>query len=260
MPDFVSQAPLAFAAGLISFLSPCVMPMLPAYLSGVSGLSLEEIRTSGGTDDGLRRRVLIACLGFVAGFSLVFMAMGVGAVAIGHVVRTWRVELGGVGVGISQLAGLAIAVFGLHMTGMWKIGWLYRDTRPTLGGSPNERGVWSSVLVGAGFALGWSPCIGPILSSVLALAASSETAGQGTALLAMYSAGLAVPFLLAGWSIEFFFRTFARMRSHFRVLEIASGTVLVGLGGLMMFNQLTRLNESLAFLNDWVVALEQAML
>jgi cytochrome c-type biogenesis protein len=265
MPDLVSQAPLAFAAGLISFLSPCVMPMLPAYLSLVSGLSLEEIRDAEGIDDGLRRRVLLACCGFIAGFTAVFMAMGIGAVAVGHIVRTWRVEMFGLAFGISQIAGLAIAVFGLHMTGLLKVAWLYRDTRPSWGASASEskggeRSAWSTVFIGAGFALGWSPCIGPILSGVLTLAASSETAGQGTALLAIYSAGLAVPFLLAGWSIEFFFRAFARMRSHFRALEIVSGSILVGVGLLMMTNQFARLNQSLSFLNDWVVALEKALL
>lgn len=235
--------------------------MLPAYLSLVSGLSLEEIRDAETVDDGLRRRVLVACCGFIAGFTAVFMAMGIGAFAIGHVVRTWRIEMFGFAFGLSQIAGLAIAAFGLHMTGLLKIGWLYRDTRPSWGGSEGgERSAWSTLWIGAGFALGWSPCIGPILSGVLTLAASSETAGQGTALLALYSAGLAVPFLLAGWSIEFFFRAFARMRSHFRALEIVSGGVLAAVGLLMMTNQFARLNQSLSFLNEWVVGLEKALL
>jgi cytochrome c-type biogenesis protein len=116
------------------------------------------------------------------------------------------------------------------------------------------------MLVGAGFGLGWSPCIGPILSTVLALAASKETALQGTALLAVYSAGLAVPFLLAGWSIEFFFRAFARIKQHFRALEVASGAILVAVGLLLVFNQFTRLNQSMVFLNDWIAALEEMLL
>jgi cytochrome c-type biogenesis protein len=258
MSDLVSQAPLAFAAGLVSFLSPCVMPMLPAYLSLVSGLSLDEIRAEGAIDQGLRRRVLVACAGFIAGFSVVFVAMGIGAVAIGHVVRTWRLAVFGLEIGIAQLAGLAIALFGLHMTGLFQIAALNRDTRPLLGGK--QRSVWTTLLVGAGFALGWSPCIGPILSGVLALAASGETAGRGAALLALYSAGLAVPFFLAGWSIEFFLRTFGRMRAHLRTVEIVAGSVLVLVGGLLVFDQLSRLNELLSFLNDWVVAIEEALL
>jgi cytochrome c-type biogenesis protein len=254
--DVVSQAPLAFAAGLISVLSPCVLPLMPAYLSLVSGLSVEELDTPAAA--GLRRRVLLSCSGFIAGFTLVFMAMGVGAVAIGHVVRSWRGELFGIDFGISQLAGLVIVLFGLHMTGLLPIPLLNRDSRLQLGG--DGRGFGGTMLVGAGFGLGWSPCIGPILSTVLALAASKETALQGTALLAVYSAGLAVPFLLAGWSIEFFFRAFARIKQHFRALEVASGAILVAVGLLLVFNQFTRLNQSMVFLNDWIAALEEMLL
>jgi cytochrome c-type biogenesis protein len=262
--DLVSQAPLAFAAGLISVLSPCVLPLMPAYLSLVSGVSVEEMEDGAGA--GLRRRVLLSCSGFIAGFSIVFMAMGVGAVAIGHVVRSWQAELFGVAFGIAQIAGVAIVVFGLHMTGLVPIALLNRDTRPRLGGSgvggsgSPGRGLGATVLIGAGFGLGWSPCIGPILSTVLTLAASRETVLQGTLLLGVYSAGLAVPFLLAGWSIEFFFRSFARLKQHFRALEIASGAILVAVGLLLVFNQFTRLNQTLRFLNDWIAALEGMLL
>ena len=260
MEPVAVQAGVAFAAGAISFLSPCVMPMLPAYLSLVSGLSVDEMRAAGAAGGGaaLRARVLKACLGFVAGFTAVFVALGVGAVAFGHVVRTWRVELLGVSFGFAQLAGVAIVAFGLHMTGLVRLSLLNRDTRPVWGGQ--ERSLASAAAVGAGFALGWSPCIGPILSGVLALAAAGETALQGTWLLLCYSAGLAVPFLAAGASIEFFFRAFARMRSHLRTLEVVSGAVLTLLGLMMVFDQLTRLNDALSFLNDWIVALERALL
>ena len=145
MADLVSQAPLAFAAGLISVLSPCVLPLMPAYLSLVSGLSVEQMEAGAGA--GLRRRVLLSCCGFIAGFSIVFMAMGVGAVAIGRVVRTWQAELFGVAFGISQLAGVVIVLFGLHMTGLVPIGILNRDTRPRLGGN----GVGESGAAGRGF-------------------------------------------------------------------------------------------------------------
>lgn len=256
MADFAAQAPLAFLAGVISVLSPCVLPLMPAYLSLVSGLSIDELETDAGP--GLRRRVLLSCSGFIAGFTIVFMAMGVGAVAIGHFVRSWRGELFGIDFGISQVAGVVIALFGLHMTGLLPIGALYRDTRMQLGG--RDRSLISTVAIGAGFALGWSPCIGPILSTVLALAASNETAVQGTLLLGVYSAGLAVPFLLAGWSIEFFFRSFARIKQHFRALEIVSGSVLVAVGLLLVFNQFTRLNQSLSFVNRWIAAMEEVLL
>jgi len=254
--EVVSQIPLAFAAGLISVLSPCVLPLMPAYLSLVSGLSVEEMQAEAAP--GLRRRVLLACSGFIAGFSLVFMAMGVGAVAIGHVVRTWRIDIFGLELGMSQLAGVVVVLFGLHMTGLVPISLLNRDTRPQLG--TGERSLGTTVLIGAGFGLGWSPCIGPILSTVLALAGSNETVWQGTLLLGVYSAGLAVPFLLAGWSIEFFFRSFARIKNHFRALEIVSGSTLVVVGLLLAFNQFTRLNQMFSFLNDWIAALEGLLL
>lgn len=259
MLELASQAPLAFAAGLLSVLSPCVMPMMPAYLSLVSGLSVEEMQERDGLeDDGLRGRVLGACFGFIAGFTVVFMAMGVGAVALGRVVRTWRSDLFGFDFGVAQIAGVVILIFGLHMMGLVPIRPLYRDTRFDLGG--RERSLLSTFLVGAGFALGWSPCIGPILSTVLALAAARETVWQGTALLGIYSLGLAIPFVLAGWSIEFFFRAFARMKHHFRKLEVLSGVLLMAVGLLLVTDQFTRFNRSFGFLNDWVISLEKALL
>src|SRR6185436_18296856 len=148
---------IAFAAGLLSVLSPCVLPLLPAYLSLVSGLSLDELR-EGESDAALRARVMRACLGFVAGFSLVFVVLGIGAVAVGRVVRTWRLGVFGVEIAISQIAGLFILLLGLHMTGLTPIRALYRDTRFSF--AVNRRSFASAALVGAGFALGWSPCIG----------------------------------------------------------------------------------------------------
>ncbi|MFP8874656.1 MAG: cytochrome c biogenesis protein CcdA, partial [Myxococcota bacterium] len=208
MMDLASQVPLAFAAGVLPVLSPCVMPLMPAYLSLISGISVEEM-SEGVQDSALRRRVMRACCGFVLGFSVVFVAMGVGAVALGQTVRTWRIDVLGFEMGAAQIAGIVIIVLGLHMTGLVPIRILYRDTRVQL--KVNQRSFLSTFLVGSGFALGWSPCIGPILSTVLALAGSRDTMLQGTLLLTVYSAGLAIPFLLAGWSIEHFFRAFARM-------------------------------------------------
>jgi cytochrome c-type biogenesis protein len=247
---------LAFAAGLLSVLSPCVLPLLPAYLSLVSGLSVDEMR-EGEADTALRRRVMSACLGFVAGFTIVFVLLGVGAVAVGRVVRTWRLGLFGFEIGISQLAGVAIMVLGLHMMGIAPIRALYRDTRFQV--PITRRGAFSAALVGAGFALGWSPCIGPILAAILALAGARETMLHGVGLLLVYSAGLAVPFLLAGWSIERFFHAFARVRRHFRALEIGSGLVLVGVGFLLAINRFTALNGPLAFMNQFIAATERAL-
>jgi cytochrome c-type biogenesis protein len=256
MTEIASQVPLAFAAGLLSVFSPCVMPLMPAYLSLVSGISVEQMQSEP-ADSALRRRVMRACLGFVSGFSAVFVLMGIGAVAIGHTLRTWRADVLGVEFGVAQIAGVLIVIFGLHMTGLVPIRILYRDTRLELKAS--DRSFLSTFLVGAGFAFGWSPCIGPILSSVLALAGSRETMGQGTALLAIYSLGLAIPFLAAGWSIEYFFRVFARIRHHFRKLELASGALLVAVGLLLVTDQLARLNSQFVFLTRFVNAAERAI-
>jgi len=247
---------LAFAAGLLSVLSPCVLPLLPAYLSLVSGLSVDELR-EGDSDTELRRRVMHACLGFVCGFTLVFVVLGIGAVAVGRVVRTWRLALFGFEVGMCQLAGVAIPVLGLHMTGLTPIRALYRDTRFSF--AVSRRGFTSAALVGAGFALGWSPCIGPILAAILALAGARETVLHGMGLLLVYSAGLAVPFLVAGWSIDRFFHVFARVKRHFRALEVGSGLVLVGVGFLLAINRFTALNGPLAFLNDFIASAERAL-
>jgi cytochrome c-type biogenesis protein len=255
-PDASPHILLAFAAGLLSVLSPCVLPLLPAYLSLVSGLSLDEIR-EGETDAALRARVMRACLGFIAGFTLVFVLLGIGAVAVGRIVRTWRLELFGLEIGMSQIAGVFILVLGLHMTGLTPIRALYRDTRFSF--AVNQRGFTSALLVGAGFALGWSPCIGPILAAILALAGARETVLHGMGLLLVYSAGLAVPFLIAGWSIERFFTAFARVKRHFRALEVGSGLVLVGVGFLLVINRFTALNGPLAFMNDFISAAERAL-
>jgi len=254
--EVLSHAPLAFAAGLISVLSPCVLPLMPAYLSLVSGISVEEMEAGVG-DRELRRQTLRACLGFVLGFSVVFIVMGIGAVAIGHTVRTWRAELLGFEIGVGQIAGLLIVLLGLHMTGLVRIPALYRDTRLQLGSRSGS--FLSALLVGAGFALGWSPCIGPILSGVLTLAGSRETLGQGTLLLAIYSLGLAIPFLAAGWSIDYFFRVFGRVKRHFRAVEIGSGAVLTGVGLLLVTDQLTRLNSRFTFLTGFLTDVEQML-
>jgi cytochrome c-type biogenesis protein len=257
MTELLSQAPLAFAAGLLSVLSPCVMPLMPAYLSLVSGISVEDMMERGGYDAALRRQVMRACLGFVLGFSVVFIAMGVGAVALGHTIRSWRVELLGFELGIAQLAGIMIVLMGLHLTGLVPIRVLYRDTR--LQPKATRRSFLSTFAVGAGFAFGWSPCIGPILSTVLTLAGSRDTMLQGTLLLAIYSAGLAIPFLLAGWSIDHFFRAFSHLKRHFRKIEVASGVLLMAVGLLLVTGQLARFNSQFRFLTDIVSAAERAL-
>lgn len=256
MSEFIAQLPLAFASGLISVFSPCVLPLMPAYLSLISGVSVAELG-KGANDRAQRARVMEACFGFVSGFSMVFIVLGASAFALGRVLRVWRLDLFGYEIGIAQLAGVVIIVFGLHMMGIFKIGWLLRDTRFQLDmGTP---GFFGSFTVGAGFGFGWSPCIGPILGAVLTLAGSRDTVFEGITLLAVYSAGLAVPFLLAGWSIDHFFTAFARIKKHFRTLEIGSGVMLIGVGILLATNQLGWFNANFTFLNDFVVAAEEML-
>ena len=247
---------LAFAAGLLSVLSPCVLPLMPAYLSLISGISVEEIR-EGSEDSLMRRRVMRACFGFIIGFSAIFVLLGVGAVAAGQIVRSWEVHVLGVGVGVAQIAGAVIILFGAHMMGVLPIRALYRDTRIQF--RMNRHSFLSAFLVGAGFALGWSPCIGPILAMILTLAGSEETVLQGVGLLLIYSAGLAVPFLIAGWSIEYFFEAFQRVKYHFRKFEIGSGLVLVIVGFLLVTNQFSALNRRFQFMSDWLNAAERAL-
>src|SRR5262245_18022807 len=206
----------AFGAGLISVLSPCVVPLLPGYLSLVSGVSVDELH---GTEDlaQLRGRIRRGSAGFVAGFSAVFVALGASATALGGFLRGFGFELFGVRVDAIQLAGVVIIAMGLHLLGVFRIPLPYRDTRVQVRGAP--RGFVGTFLVGAAFAFGWSPCVGPILGGILTMAGSHDTVYQGMGLLAVYAAGLAVPFLLAGMSIELFFRSLARVRRHLHRVE-----------------------------------------
>ncbi len=271
MSDFLPQIPVAFASGLISVLSPCVMPLMPAYLSLISGISIHDlsqastraespIGADGAPDSRARReqrvRVMEACLGFVCGFSAVFIVLGASAFALGRVLRSWSFEIFGFEFGIAQLAGLVIIVFGLQMAGLLRLGWLLRDSRFELRGAPGFAGAF---VIGAGFGFGWSPCIGPILGTVLTLAGSRETVFEGITLLAVYSAGLAVPFLIAGYSLDAFFSAFQRVKRHFRALEIGSGILLMGVGFLLFTNQLAWFNGQFAFLGELVERAEDLL-
>jgi cytochrome c-type biogenesis protein len=243
----------AFAAGLVSVLSPCVVPLLPAYLSLVSGVSVEELQESDDRSE-LRARIRHGSLGFVAGFSAVFIALGASATAIGSFLVGFRISLFGLEFGAVEIAGVVIIVMGLHLLGVLRIPWLYRDTRYHVQGTP--RGFLGTALVGAAFAFGWSPCVGPILGGILTIASSQETVYRGMALLAVYAAGLAIPFLLAGFSVEWFFRSLASVKRHVRRIEQVSGVLLVVLGVLVASNRLTALNAYFGFLNAVVEGVE----
>lgn len=262
MEEFSSLASIGavFAAGLLSVFSPCVMPLMPAYLSLISGVSVEEMQEAADENEpGKRRRVLLACLGFVAGFSTVFVVLGASATAAGRLLRIWRTEIFGIEVGVAQLAGLLIIFMGLHMMGLLRLGVLYQDRRFHVEGRKKMSAV-GTYLVGAAFAFGWSPCVGPILAGVLGIAGSQDTVGRGMMLLGVYSAGLGVPFLLAGWSIQAFFRAFQRMKHYFRAVELASGALLLAVGLLVVTDRLSSLNSYFAFLTRFILAAEQALL
>jgi cytochrome c-type biogenesis protein len=230
----------AFGAGLLSFISPCVLPLVPGYLSYISGLSLDEMRgtpvvAGGGTvavapQVGARRQVVVASLAFIIGFSLVFVALGAAASAIGQFLAERQAIF-------NRIAGAVIIVFGLHTMGVLRIEWLYQERRVQTSRKP--AGVFGAGLVGVAFAFGWTPCIGPILAGILALAGSQETVGQGVRLLGIYSLGLGVPFMATALMIDRFFGAMGRIRRHYHTVELVSGALLVIIGLLIFTNKFT---------------------
>jgi len=235
----------AFLAGVISFLSPCVLPLVPGYVSLISGASVETLQDA---DSKLLRSVLLNSLTFILGFSVVFISLGALATGVGQVTHRYHREL-------EVIAGLVVFVFGLHLTGLLKINALYADKR--LHGVKGSASPVGAFLVGFAFAFGWTPCIGPILSAILTLAANEESVSKGILLLAVYSAGLALPFLLTSLGIERFLLFYANFRRHLRKVEVTSGVLLIALGLLIGFNKFTMLNNYLGFLNKWVISLEK---
>lgn len=247
----------AWVAGLLSVLSPCVLPLMPAYLSLVSGVSVEELRASA-QDGVVRRRVMLAAGSFVAGFSVIFIVLGASATLLGRWLRAFRLDLFGLEIGIHQIAGLVIIAMGLHLAGWLKIPWLYSERR--FEGPSRPTGPIGAALVGAAFGFGWTPCVGPILGGILTLAGGRDTVLEGVALLTVYSLGLGLPFLLAAWSLERFLEAMSGLRRHLRALEIGAGILLIVVGVLVVSNQLTRLNSYFGFLEDIVVRLEETLL
>jgi cytochrome c-type biogenesis protein len=275
----------AFLAGLISFLSPCVLPLVPGYISMLSGIGVEQLKEG----NAPRAEIFGSALAFVTGFSIVFVAFGASASAVGTFLRENRTIL-------TPVAGALIVLFGLHLIGwlakitvrwgliiggilvaigvvmnvwlgmdaevnpiqfyaaavIFLLGpaltrWLNRDVHfRKLGGKP---GMVSGFLLGFAFAFGWTPCIGPILTTVLTLAATEKTLGRAVFLLVCYSAGLAMPFLLTALGIGGFLKFYQKFRRHLHTVEVLSGVLLLAIGGLVFFNQLTWLSGKLAFLN-----------
>jgi cytochrome c-type biogenesis protein len=222
----------AFVAGFFSFISPCVLPLVPGYISFISGVSFEDMQKTGAAATRTRRQMLLTSVAFVAGFSLVFIAFGASATALGKTLVRQRDVL-------SKVAGVLVVLFGLHLSGLFRIKWLDRDTRLQTGRRP--AGPLGALLVGIAFAFGWSPCIGPILGGILTIAGSRDTVSEGVALLAVYSAGLGVPFLLTSLAVDRFFITSARIRRHYRLIELVAGGMLIVLGVLIFTDRFTLL-------------------
>lgn len=286
----------AFIAGLVSFLSPCVLPLVPGYISMLSGIGMEQLRQGQTPRGGL----FASSLAFVLGFSAVFITFGASASAVGSFLGQHRATL-------APIAGALILLFGLHLLGLLikltvRVGlvlgvllavlgvialvrggtlfaglgavhffslsiigflgpamtrWLNRDVH--LRSGARQPGMFSGFLLGFAFAFGWTPCIGPILTAVLALAATSDTIARGVLLLAVYSAGLAVPFLLTALGIGQFLRFYQRFRKHLHTVEVFSGALLLFVGGLVFVNRLTWLVGKLSFLNAIVLWLERSL-
>ena len=224
----------AFVGGLISFLSPCVLPLVPGYVSLISGASVEELQRQ---DARLMRSVMLNSLMFILGFSIVFLSLGAAATTVSHVLRT-HLSL------MSKIAGVIIIIFGLHLTGLLPIKALYADKR--LHGLQGNSTALGSFLVGFAFAFGWTPCIGPILGTILALAAAEDTVGKGVLLLGIYSLGLAIPFLLTSLGIDRFMAFYGGFRKHLHKVEVFSGVLLIFIGVLIFSRHCTIINSWLS--------------
>jgi cytochrome c-type biogenesis protein len=228
----------AFVAGILSFISPCVLPLIPGYLSFISGVSLDDMRAvkvSGGgavavSAPAVRGQVLITSLFFVLGFSLVFVSLGASATVLGQFLMERLTLLG-------KIAGVVLIIFGLHTMGVFRIGWLLQEKRIQTSNKPV--GYFGAMVVGIAFAFGWTPCIGPILAAILTVASAQESIGEGIRLLAVYSAGLGIPFLLTALAIDKFFAAFARIRRHYHAIEVVSGVLMVVIGVLIFTNRFT---------------------
>jgi cytochrome c-type biogenesis protein len=220
----------AFMAGPVSFLSPCVLPLVPGYVSLISGAGVEELKQR---DSWLMRAILLNALLFILGFSTVFLALGAVATTVGELVRQ-HVGL------LIKLAGGVIVVLGLHQTGGLPIRTLYADKR--FHGMPSGPAGARAFLVGSAFGFGWTPCVGPILAVILTFAAAESTIAKGIGLLAVYSLGLALPFLATALSVKGFLTFFERFRRHLHKLEIGSGVVMILVGVLIFSGHLIVLN------------------
>src|SRR5215212_7548597 len=227
---------VAFLAGLLSFLSPCVLPLVPGYVSLISGVSIDHLKDGGESKGNARRAVILNSIAFNIGLSMIFLSLGVLAGLVGKTVTAnpWFRIIG----------GIVIIGFGFQLMGFLKIGALYKDTR--FFSQQKPRGMLGSMTLGMAFAAGWTPCIGPILGGIIGLAATSGNWKTGLFLSCFYAAGLAVPFLLTGLGINQFLGFYSKFRKHLHKVEIVSGVMLIAIGLLIATNKVAVLNQWLA--------------
>jgi cytochrome c-type biogenesis protein len=231
----------AFVAGLVSFLSPCVLPLVPGYVSLISGVGVEELQQP---DASLFRKVMLNSIAFILGFSIVFVMLGAISTEAGQLAARYKSTL-------ARIAGVLIIVFGLHLTGIMRIKALYADKR--LHGVKGGSTAWGAFVIGFAFAFGWTPCVGPILSVILGFAATQDSISKGILLLTIYSLGLAVPFLLTALGIGRFLKFYGRFRRHMHAIEVASGGLLIALGLLLVLGKFTLLARYFSSLNRFVL-------
>jgi cytochrome c-type biogenesis protein len=233
--------PAAFGAGLVSFLSPCVLPLVPGYVSLISGVGVDELKSP---QAHIMQRVMVNSIAFILGFSIVFIALGAAATELGQTLGIYKHTL-------ARVAGVVIILFGLHLTGIFKIKALYTDARlHSLKGSSTPFGAF---VIGFAFAFGWTPCLGPFLSAILAIASGQDTLVKGIVLLAVYSLGLAVPFLLFALFIERCLKLYGRFRPFMHAVEVFGGIVLIALGILLVIGRFTLISNWLSFLNRFAL-------
>ena len=230
---------ISFLAGLLSFLSPCVLPLVPAYVSYITGISFNEL-INPQAKGKIRRITFINSLLFILGFSLVFITLGASATFIGKLL-SYYIHI------IRKIGSVFIIAFGLYLTGVYKLNFLSQERRVNI--EINPRGYLSSILIGITFAAGWTPCVGPILASILLYASFSETTGTGIYLLIIYSLGLAVPFLITALAITTFLNVFKRMTKYIRYINLISGLLLIAMGILLFSDYLQLLSNYFA---DWI--------
>lgn len=237
----------ALIAGLLSFLSPCVLPIVPFYLSYLAGVGMEQIATGSAIPVDVRRKATLSAMAFAAGIITIFMALGATASVFGQLVREYFNVL-------RWIAAAIIIAMGLHFLGFIRIGFLYRQFRADIGETSNVSLIGAYVL-GLAFAFGWTPCVGPVLAAILFTAAGTETAWRGAMLLFVYGAGMTAPFVLAAFLVRPFMRGMARFRRHLGLVEKAMGALLILFGVLIASNSINHIAQWMLDHMPWLVAI-----